>query len=97
MKHVHSVHYLNSEEELRDARAGTKAHWDNWEKKKGKQHAMESQGQRQGRLDACAEALKTQECCKGHYVTNVARLRAVDILHSYLGTRPRYVNFKRKS
>ena len=53
VKHVENTHCLHTPQEINEAVANPKAHWDNLEDKKAREHGVETQHQGQSTLDEC--------------------------------------------
>ena len=53
VKHVENTHYLHTPEEIDEAVGNLKAHWDNLEDKKAREHGVQTRHQGQSTLDEC--------------------------------------------
>ena len=67
MKHVENRHCLHTAEEIVEALADLKAHWDNLEDKKASERGVETQHQGQSTLDECVLEYRRgsveRKCC----------------------------------
>ena len=87
---------MHTPEEIDEAVANPKAHWDNLEDRKARLHGVESQLQRQSKFDECVEEYgrgnAKRKCC----MANLAWLCVVDNLLLHISTRVGFVKFMRK-
>ena len=74
VKHVQNTHFLHTPEEIDEAVANPKAHWDNLEDRKVRLRGLESRLQGQSTLDACMEEYRRGSAKRKHCVVNLAQL-----------------------
>ena len=96
VKHVQNMHFLHTPEEIDEAIANPKVHWDNLEDRKARLCGVESRLQGPSTLDEYVEEHKRgsaeRKCC----VVNLARPCMVENLPLHIGTQVGIVKFMRK-
>ena len=96
MKHVENRHCLHTPEEIDEALADPKAHWDNLEDKKAREWGVETRHQGQSTLDECVPEYGRGSAERKRCVANLTRLCAVENLPLHIGSRPGFLKFMRK-
>ena len=96
MKHVENRHCLHTPEEIDEAVANPKAHWDNLEDKKAMERGVETRHQGQSTLEECVPEYGRGSGEKKRCVANPARLSAVENLPLHIGSQPGFLKFMRK-
>ena len=86
VKHVENTHCLHTPEEIDEAVADPKAHWDNLEDKKAKERGVETRHQGQSTLDECSPEYGCGSAERKHCMANLARLCTVENLPLHIGT-----------
>ena len=87
---------LHTPEEIDEAVANPKAHWDNLEDRKARLRGVESWLQGQSTLDECVEEYGRGSAEKTRCVASLARLCTVENLPLHISTRVGFVKFMRK-
>ena len=96
VKHVENRHCLHTPEEIDEAIADPKVHWDNLEDKKARERGVETRRQGQSTLDECVPEYGCGSAERKHCVANLTRLCTVENLPLHIGSRPGFLNFMRK-
>ena len=96
VKHVQNCHCLHSPEEIDEAIANPKAHWDNLEDKKARERGRETRHQGQSTLDECVPEYWRGSAERKRCMAKLARLCAVENVPLHIGTRPGFLKFMRK-
>ena len=96
VKHVENTHYLHTPEEIDEAVANHKAHWDNLEDKKARERGVETRHQGQSTLDECMQEYWRGSAERKRCMANLTRLCAVENLPLQIGTRLGFFKFMRK-
>ena len=96
MKHVENTHCLHTLEEIDEAVADPKAHWDNLEDKKEREHGVETRHQGQSTLDECVLEYWCGSAERKRCMANLARLCTVENLPLHIGSKPGFLKFMRK-
>ena len=96
VKHVENTHCLHTPEEIDEAIANPKAHWDNLEDKKARERGVETRHQGQSTLDECVQEYGRGSAERKRCVVNLTRLCAVKNLPLHIGTQPGFFKFMRK-
>ena len=92
VKHVENRHCLHTPEEIDEAIADPKAHWDNLEDKKARERGVETRHQGQSTLDECVPEYGRGSGERKRCVANLARLCAVENLPLHIGSRPGFLS-----
>ena len=96
VKHVENMHCLHTPEEIDEALADPKVHWDNLEDKKARERGVETRHQGQSTLDECVPEYGRGSGERKRCMANLARLCAVENLPLHIGSRPGFLKFMRK-
>ena len=95
VKHVQNTHFLHTLEEIDEAVADPKAHWDNLEDRKGRLHAVESLLQGENTLDEGIEEYGHGSAKRKRCMANLAQLCMVENLPLHIDTWARFAKFIR--
>ena len=96
MKHVENTHCLHTSGEIDEAVADPKAHWDNLEDNKAREHGVETRHQGQSTLDECVLEYGRGSAERKRCVVNLAQFCTMENLPLHISTWPSFLKFVRK-
>ena len=86
-QHVEDIYYLLHPEDLEEALASPKVHWDNLEESKARKHGLETLYQGQSTLDEYMEEFGGRNAKTKRCMANLVCLCVVENLPLLMGTR----------